>query len=265
MITKGLGELGVADGGLVVAHSRLGSFGWVEGGEDAVIDALLRVVGPAGTVGMPSLSYGDYSPRKPPPPFDPRTTPTVTGRIPERFRNRPGVRRSLHPTHSMAATGRLADELLRDHDRSSTPCGPGSPWARAAECGATVVLLGVGTSHCTMFHGPEAEVEPEARCYKPVPCVLISEHGARTVPIRLHRPYRGAVSRRAALEAHLELEGMLRRVRIGESMVSAIDASGLWRMSVRRLRAHPATPLDRLNAQTRHAIRRTVRLIREGR
>jgi aminoglycoside 3-N-acetyltransferase len=261
-ITAGLRQLGVLDGGTVVVHSRLASFGWVEGGEDAVIDAVLRAVGPTGTVGMPTLSLGDFGPRRPPPPFNPRTTPAVTGRIPERFRRWPGVRRSLHPTHSMAATGRLTDELLRDHERSPTPCGPGSPWARAAERGATVLMLGVGTRHCTMFHGPESEVEPDARCFDPIPCVLTDGHGARTVPIRLHRPYRGAVSQRTRMEAVLEAAGVLRRLRIGESVVLAIDARGLWEASVQRLRTHPTTPLDRLNAQTRHGVRRAITLMR---
>src|SRR5215212_2811399 len=117
MIEAGALELGLGAGDIVVAHSSLSSFGWVEGGEDEVIDALLAVLGPAGTLCMPALSYGDYGPDKPPPRFDPRTTPGIVGRIPERFRRRPGVKRSLHPTHSMAGTGGRADEILRDHHR----------------------------------------------------------------------------------------------------------------------------------------------------
>src|SRR5713226_1133799 len=132
MIEAGLRDLGLGPGNIVVAHSALRSFGWVEGGEDAVIDALLAVIEPTGTLCMPALSYGDYGPDHPPPLFDPRTTPGIVGRIPERFRQRLGVRRSLHPTHSITAIGARAEEILRDHDLSLTPCGPESPWGRIA-------------------------------------------------------------------------------------------------------------------------------------
>lgn len=115
-----------------------------------------------------------------------------------------------------------------------------------------------------MFHGPEAEVEPEARCFEPTPCVLTDENGPRTVPIRLHRPYRGAVSRRARMEGVLEAAGALRRLRIGQSVVLAIDARGLWEASVQRLRSHPTTPLDHLNAQARHGVNRALTLMRRN-
>ncbi len=51
-IKRGLRELGVREGELVVVHSSLSSFGYVIGGADTVIDALLEVVGHTGTVIM---------------------------------------------------------------------------------------------------------------------------------------------------------------------------------------------------------------------
>ena len=179
-LTEALRDVGLAPGAVVVVHSALRSFGRVEGGEDAVIDALLSAAGPAGTVCMPTLTYGDYGPRRPPPPFDPRTTPGVVGRIPERFRQRDRVERSLHPTHSVAAVGPQASALLRDHHRSATPCGPDSPWGRIAAAHGSVLLLGVGTHSCTLFHGAEEEAEPELRCGPPTPCRLVTDAGEET-------------------------------------------------------------------------------------
>ena len=49
-ITDGLRALGLHRGHAVLAHSSLSSFGYVEGGADAVIDALLETVGQEGTV-----------------------------------------------------------------------------------------------------------------------------------------------------------------------------------------------------------------------
>ena len=55
-IIKGLTSVGLNQGNVVLVHSSLSSFGYVEGGADAVIDALLETVGPAGTVVVPTFS-----------------------------------------------------------------------------------------------------------------------------------------------------------------------------------------------------------------
>jgi aminoglycoside 3-N-acetyltransferase len=255
-LAAGLARLGVRSGDLLLVHSSLGGLGWIEGGEDAVIDALLGVVGPPGTVCMPTVTFGEFGPRRPPPRFDPASTPGRAGRIPERFRGREGALRSVHPTHSLVAAGPLVTDLVRDHHRAGSPCGPGTPWARIAEAGGTVVLLGVGTSVCTLFHGPEAAVEPRDRLTPPVPCVVAVDGRDETVRLRLHAPYRGAVSDRAAMAPLLEAEGLLRRTPVGAGEALAIDARGLWDFSVRRLEAHPCGPRQRAEALLRHGVRR---------
>jgi aminoglycoside 3-N-acetyltransferase len=255
----GLRRLGLGEGSLVVVHSSLRSFGHLEGGEDAFIDTLLRTVGPQGTVCMPTLTYGRYGPRRPPPQFDADSTSCIVGRIPERFRARPGVRRSLHPTHSVAAAGRLADLLVEGHEFSETPCGPGSPWGRLAAFRGDVLLAGVGTAVCTLFHGPEEEIEPDARCTAPTPCRLVRGGVEETQLLRLHRSYRGAVSNRAALAGPLEAAGLLRRTVVGDAELLLVEAAGLWEFSVALLRRRPSGRRDRASALARAAARRALR------
>jgi aminoglycoside 3-N-acetyltransferase len=194
---------------------------------------------------MPALSYGDYGPDHPPPPFDPRTTPGIVGRIPERFRQRPGVQRSLHPTHSLAAIGARAAAILRDHELSLTPCGPESPWGHIARSGGSILMIGVGTQPCTMFHGAEEEAEMDARCTPPTPCRLVTAEGERTVWLRLHGPYTGALDNRAAMEPVLEAAGLLRRTKVGNSPLLRIEAAGLWELSLGMLRSKPGRALER--------------------
>jgi aminoglycoside N3'-acetyltransferase len=55
-LKRGLRKLGLKEGDTVGVHSSLSSFGYVEGGADAVIDALLEVVGEEGTIVMPTHS-----------------------------------------------------------------------------------------------------------------------------------------------------------------------------------------------------------------
>ena len=57
-------------------------------------------------------------------------SPSCVGILPELFRKRPGVVRSSHPTHSVAALGQDAKAFTNDDHRFDTPCARGSAWGR---------------------------------------------------------------------------------------------------------------------------------------
>jgi len=232
MIERGLAELGLPRGGIVLVHSSLSSFGRVAGGADCVIDALLNALGPEGTLCMPALSYGDYGPANPPPLFDPKDTPCIVGRIPETFRRRPGVLRSLHPTHSIAAIGPAAADLLANHERSRTPCGPESPWGKLVTVDGQVLMIGCGTAPMTLSHGPEEILHEDARCTPPVSCRIKTDSGILVVSLRLHAPgataYKRPGPQRRELESVLEQRGQLRRTRVGESNLLLMKARDVW-------------------------------------
>jgi aminoglycoside 3-N-acetyltransferase len=143
---------GLAAGDKLLVHSSLRRVGPIVGGADTMIDAMLAVLGAQGTLAMPAFCYTWPLPD---PWFDPATTPGRTGMLTEVFRKRPGVKRSLHPTHSLCATGARADEFVADH-LSGKALGPGSPIDRLAEAGGYVLLIGVThTSNTTIHVGEE--------------------------------------------------------------------------------------------------------------
>ena len=129
-------SLGVRGGDLMIAHSSYKSLGGVDRGPAAVVDALVAAVSPGGTVFVPTYNYGHDA-------YDPATAPSYDGVITEFFRKRPDALRSLHPTHSVAAVGPAAAEILDGHDRVHA-FGRGSPVWRLWERDAWVLLIGVG-------------------------------------------------------------------------------------------------------------------------
>ena len=62
-------------------------------------------------------------------PFDPATSPTTLGAIPETFRTWPGTLRSDHPLESVCARGAAAAAVVREHPLDFSE-GPGTPFAR---------------------------------------------------------------------------------------------------------------------------------------
>lgn len=150
-IVRGLRELGLTAGESLIVHSSMRHLGPIEGGADAVIDAILEVIGPEGNLVLPTFNYVNPVPS---PYFDPETTPGRTGILPEVGRRRPGALRSLHPTHSVTVIGPDAVRLTAGH-LNQRVFGVGSPVDLLAQDGGKVLLLGVGQTSNSTIHVAE--------------------------------------------------------------------------------------------------------------
>lgn len=163
-----LSRLGIGSGDVVIVHSSLRSIGWVAGGAQAVVEALLTAVGPTGTIVMPTQSGQLSDPAQwedPPvpaawhdtiraemPAFDPHLTPTRSmGAIIDCFRSHSASIRSAHPTVSFAANGHDAQTIIDDHPLAPG-LGDGSPLTRLYDLNASVLLIGVGHGNNTSLH-----------------------------------------------------------------------------------------------------------------
>ena len=119
-------KLGLQEGDDVIVHTSLSSLGFVCGGAQIVIEALLNTVKDSGTIVMPTQSWKNLDPeagvhweepkewwqliRDNWPAYDKDITPTNTmGAVAEMFRKWPGAMRSSHPARSFAAKGKNAD------------------------------------------------------------------------------------------------------------------------------------------------------------
>ena len=149
-------QLGLRPGTIVMVHSSLGHIGWTDGGPATVIEALLEVLGPQGTLVLPAESPQLGTPGNKDV-FDPQTTPTTMGAIPEAFRSYPGTRRSNHPLSSVCANGKCAEEITAVHALEFCE-GRGTPFEKLYELDAWTLLLGVGFNRCTSLHYAESLV-----------------------------------------------------------------------------------------------------------
>ena len=155
-ILRGLRAFGIVPGDALLVHSSLKSMGRVEGGADTVIDALIEAVGPDGIIAVPTHTASDARPEDSQPdykpdPFHPAKTVSRTGLITEMLRKRPEAVRSLHPTHSVAAIGRGADEMVRFHGPESH-FGRHTPYGWLVRRGAKILLIGVKMNSNTLIH-----------------------------------------------------------------------------------------------------------------
>ena len=156
-IREGLRQAGLKKGDLVVAHSSLKSFGHVVGGADAVIDALLDVLGLEGTLIMPShTNIGDKELAA----YDALSTPVRKniGKIPDTFWRRRDVLRGRHPPrHPWAAKGPLAGELIAlSESMMISSQHTGGLLNRVADLAGYVLLMGSMHNGNTSVHTGQA-------------------------------------------------------------------------------------------------------------
>ncbi|WP_281864725.1 aminoglycoside N(3)-acetyltransferase [Planomicrobium okeanokoites] len=166
-----LKELGIQEGDQLMVHSSLKSMGWIAGGAQAAVEALMETVTGSGTIVMPSQSTDNSDPvywMEPPipenwhadlreslPAYDPHLTGLRgMGKIAECFHRHPSAIRSPHPSHSFMAWGADAAEWMRDHPLEDS-FGEGSPLAKMMKAEVKILFIGVGFDSCTALHYAE--------------------------------------------------------------------------------------------------------------
>lgn len=174
-IKNKLKSAGLTEKDTVIVHTSLSSIGYVCGGAQAIIEALIETVGNDGTIVMPAQSWKNLDPetgvhwtadesdwqiiRDNWPAFDKNITPTNTmGAVAEMFRLWPGTKRSNHPARSVCAWGKYSDYIVCEHSLSNI-FGEGSPIGKLYELNAKVLLIGVGYDKNTSLHLADVRAE----------------------------------------------------------------------------------------------------------
>ena len=149
---KQLQDLGINAGDVVLMHSSMRALKTNRMPEE-VIEDVISCIGPEGTLLIPALTYSNVDVVNPY--FNVKETEPCIGLIPCIFLRMPGVVRSLHPTHSVCAYGKKANELTMLHILDETPVGPYSPLRKMLEYKGKILFIGEILSACTFMHGIE--------------------------------------------------------------------------------------------------------------
>jgi aminoglycoside 3-N-acetyltransferase len=236
-ITGDLQALGVRPGTTLLVHSSLSSLGFVGGGAEAVIRALLSAIGPDGTLVMPTHTWdrsgrGDFT-------FDVRSTPSCVGAITEVFRRMPGVTRSLHPTHSVSATGPRAIYLTDGHELATTPCGEGTPYAKLIQEQSQILFLGTTLDQNTVYHSLEAFARMPYLMRDEDEVFTVTDAAGVTRMARLRRHQRGPDRSFAATRGVLQAQEILRSGRAAASESLLVECAPMAALVLDLLRKNP--------------------------
>ena len=220
----------------VLLHSSMKSIGKVDGGADTVLEVLKEYFAP-GLVVFPTLTWNCINDRQPD--FSAKDTACCTGILPELFRQLPGVHRSLHPTHSVAALGKDAANFVAGHENFDSPAHRNSPWGKLYDRYGIILFIGVGISCNTFLHGVEE--------WLPVPGMLTENHqqlsvtgeDGRTIPVPSRR-HQGNHSRYYHLMEEDFLAGnALRDGVFGDARTRILDARKAGDITFAKLQKTP--------------------------
>lgn len=190
MITKNeliadIEKMGIKKNDTVIIHTSFKKIGNVSGGPNGLIDAFSEYLS-EGLFIVPTHTWSNVNRNSPV--YDVRSTVPCIGAVPCAAAFRGDGYRSLHPTHSVWAKGKNAEEFIKGEETAETPTPVGGVWSRLAEVGAKILLIGVGNDKNTFIHSIDEAVDTPDRLQDTPWQVSITDHNGNTVshPMRGH-------------------------------------------------------------------------------
>jgi aminoglycoside 3-N-acetyltransferase len=216
-----LRALGLTPGMDVMVHSSLSQVGYVRGGAATVVDALLQVIGPRGTLLAPSFNHGAAKL------FNPLTTPTTNGAVADALWRHAGAVRSLHPTHSVAAIGPKAGEYCEGHLAAGI-WAQTSPIGKLIHGGGYILSLGVTHESSTAYHVAEESIP--CGCIDPFGevCRVVTANGSVAEVRGLAWRDGECPIPPSRIDETLDRLGLQRHGKVGEADATLVRAEELW-------------------------------------
>ncbi|MBQ7119888.1 MAG: DUF4910 domain-containing protein [Oscillospiraceae bacterium] len=188
-LSDALKKLGVKEGETLVVHSGVSGLGYLEGGADAMLEALCETLGENGTLMAPAFTNpylvfdGSINKGHVFRPYDTRKNGELrdktvrTGLLPKAMLKRADSFRSGHATHEWVAMGKDAENIVSGHGFLDAPTGETSPLGKALNKNASVVFLGCNPGANTFLH--YVETMAGVRYTEPAVVQYIDESGKK--------------------------------------------------------------------------------------
>ena len=151
-IEQGFRRIGLESGQVVLVHSAMRTFGYIEGGAESVVAAFLEVLGLRGTLVTPTFTFCHEA--EDDPIIDPLQDPSEMGIITETVRLHPEAKRSTAYRHSFAAVGRRSEPITQV-EPSLSSFDLRSAFGVMLALDTQIVLLGMPYSTSTSHHFAE--------------------------------------------------------------------------------------------------------------
>ena len=230
-----LSGMGLKGDETLLVHSSMKSIGDVSGGADAVLDAFQRFFA-SGLLVFPTFTYASVTTRKPL--FDATATHSNVGILTELFWHRPEVLRSNHPTHSLAAKGKGAEELCTGAENYDTIYNPASSWGFLLRHNVKILMLGVNLDCCTFIHAIEEWSEVPVLSKRPIIRYVLDANGKRQ-KVALHWHTNAHWRNYHIAQDLLEDAKALRQCRFGDAQCLLVDGTAACRVLWKVLKNNP--------------------------
>lgn len=160
-VEETLSGLGISPGDGLLVHSALQFLGLPEGGTGMYLGAIRSLIGPEGTIAVPTFNFAFAKGED----YDPVQTPSVgMGAFSEFVRLHPDSHRTTHPMQSLAVIGRLAREMAVCDTPSAFD--DGSAFDLMMEQDFKLLLLGADIQAASIAHYSEQRAEVPYRYWK---------------------------------------------------------------------------------------------------
>lgn len=242
-IAGAIRELGLEAGDCVMVHSGLKGFGYVEGGPDALVDAVLDVIGPGGTAVFPTFT-GKYTED-----FDkPLEEFIYTGTIPKTARARDDFVKSYHPLYSICAKGPMAEEMCELSDRYIFAAADRKFLHVMGERGGKALLMGVDQNNNSSVHLIEEFADMEYKVQDKDHWSLTTEDFLGMPPEKQAELRRltsgtnldyGTVATFNAMDDLLKREGLITFGKVGNATLRLMKIADLVRVGLEEAKRNP--------------------------
>lgn len=244
-LLQGFRSVGLTEGDMVLVQSSYIALRKVSGGPTAVVRALLDVLGPEGTLLMPTFNWTDFGEKKR---YSKLTTKPQTGVISETLMGWKDCQRIYHPLHGFSLVGRQAAALASKirNESSFERC---SLFGELHRQNAKLLLLGVSYRQAlTFFHYVEECVGVPYRKYLFLEGE-VEELDGSVHPVRIKYYGRVSLQQKYNLD-HLQpaLEddkgSVVRTGKIGLATVKAMNAAEVYDRLASVLKINPNLVLE---------------------